>query len=193
MARYHRRYRRKRQNTLWQPERVNRTWSSFNSSSRTHGLLQVIHPEMQFPAEGGSGIQPFANQYTLERIRGDFLHTVDDASDAILYMNIAAWKVNRHLADEISAQSAQADKDKFMPDLFDTGDGEDYPLYINCICGASDASPTSNIHMIDNKSRRRFDPGDALVLSTTFQRAFGTTLSNIYVALNLRILWKLIT
>ena len=175
---------RQRENTVWQPTRIFKQETGINDSNVRNRLLLNLTPGVQQDSTSAT-IEEFDSQHVLERVRGDFLHVAEGANaGAILHVCMAAFVVPRQVGKNL------ADAD--MPNLFASGDGEDYPIFINCVCGDGPTEPSTNIHMLDGKSKRRLDPGSNLVFSASFQRVDGNVSVTLNLALNLRILWKLL-
>lgn len=185
MARHYRRrsYRRHRANTTWQPKDFYKSVQNIADNDWHNVYLGSLTPGIQ--SNDGSTVDPFDNQHVLERARGVFLHTgTGVSSDSVINLYVAAFKVPHIFASKIT--------DADMPDLRAAEDGEDYPLFVSCVCGTGRTEPTQNLDMIDSKAKRRFDPGDALCFSMTYKKYLGPSTTDLTVSLNLRILWKLL-
>ena len=189
MARNYRRRnysRRRRENTVWQP--YIQTWDQQNIPSKSfqHKLIDVVYPGIA--KTGRTEDDYFEDQHVLERIRGTCLHNVDSGggqTGQLVAVNMALFKVPAQLTESLS--------DADMPDLFKSGDGEDYPLFMSMICGVGADEPTSNLDVVDNKSKRKLDVGDAFALCLSYYNASTSTSLDLRIMLNLRFLWKLLT
>lgn len=183
MARRLRRYRRRPQNTVWQPWRYHAELTLPANTNVNNKFLGAIYPGV---VESDTSVDSFDDAHILERIRGAVLHNANGGvGDSVVLLNTGIFVVPKVLADKLT--------DTDMPNLFHSDDGEDYPLYQSHICGTQGGAPSSNIDQIDNKAKRRLSPGDILAVTISWQRVDGSGTVKIQLALNFRILWKLLT
>jgi len=182
MARYRRRshYRRKKIETAWQPAQwwLNNV-SVPNGTSTAPGELNVTKI-FQPGTEGSDGDHfAFETPVTLERMRGWAAHTPNQASYTAWFpVNVAMMVVPAAIARGISADE--------IPDLQANLDGDDFFYYGSMVCGAN---ATDNLHPIDNKAKRRFAVGDAVLAVLNAKNFVNSTLSLDFM-LNFRFLWK---
>lgn len=174
-------------NTVWQPAYISKDEMNIAAQTEKSIYLGTVLPGVYDPNANPAAIDPFDNQHTLQRLRGVCLHEVygNSGQDSLVHVNTAAFKVPVAVAGHITS-------DADMPNLFQSGDGEDYPYFMSHVCGTGRSSPTSNVDAIDNKAKRRFDPGDALVFSASYYNSSTETTLDLYIGLNLRFLWSLI-
>lgn len=170
---------RRQHNTVWQPQTYAEEIANLPSKTGQNRFLFTLTPGVST----GNIVDPFDDQHVLERIRGTFFHDVKGSTGygGAVLLNLAAFKVPAAVSKSIS----NAD----MPNLFESGAGEDFPLFYNCVCGTL---ITDNVSLIEGKSKRRFDPGDVLVFCISYYNSDTATTLDMSIGLNLRILWKLL-
>lgn len=174
--------RRERHNTTWQPWAAYQAYSDVDATPKSK-LFGLLEPSIETTKPDGSvDYDYFDNQHMLERIRGICVHQgPSSGNDELVFVNIAAAKVPRLIATKL------ADAD--MPNLFHSGDGEDFPFFMSCSCGQ--IGPDRNWNEVDVKSKRKFDPGDALIFSVTYYSPTAPVTRPLHISLNLRLLWRL--
>jgi len=187
MAHYKRSYRSKRKtNTIWQPWTHSET-VQIPAGSDAHSQINVAHAIVTPGRNSYGNDEAFDEQVRLERIRGMCLHDANGSSnDYTIYATMALVKVPAGLILPTESDS--------LPDLFANDDGEDYPFYVNALCGTGDRTPADNYHDVDNKAKRRVDPGDVFYMIGSYKRdkASQVTAINVDIAFSLRFLWALI-
>lgn len=171
-------------NTVWQPVYYRKILNDMPSRVQTPFYIGTLIPGVL--GDGSTNVDAFDNQHTLQRIRGQCVHQVEPATSAegIVPVNLAAFRVPAEIGFNV-----QSDAD--MPNLWESGAGENYPYFESVLCGYGDSQPSQNIHEIDNRSKRKMDPGDVLVLSGTYYNDGTATTLDLHLALNLRFLWGL--
>lgn len=184
MRRYRRRsHRRKPQNVVWQrvTDYASLVFNNKEAGEWTTGsFLTNITPGVGLH---DSRIEPFDDQMILERARGHIAHVTEatgsNTGNDILPFSIGFLKV----PVEFTVNSDN--------NIMDTSDGDDFFIFGNHVCG----EPISvNVDRVDNKAKRRFEPGDVIKVLWAVQTPVALTGSNqivIRVVYNLSFLWKL--
>ena len=172
-------------NTVWQPYRVHKVIDNLVSQTETTFFMGTVTPSV---VELDGSVDPFDNQHTLERIRGQAAHVVEGSnstSSDIVAVNLAAFRIPAEVADNVRTNAE-------MPNLWRSGAGENYPFFMSCLCGTNAVELTDNVENVDSKAKRRFDPGDILVISGSYFNNGTNTTLDLHLSLNLRFLWSLI-
>jgi len=177
------RSRRQKQNVTWQRMRVDENISTLIQASVT------VQKAAEFPPGVGTSTsyRAFDDQVVLQRIRGTWSWIADPAAtddDAIIQVVLFAFKVPAEVAQDIG--------DDDLPNPWDTNEGEDYFFYETGTRAGVSANPFYYPEkMIDNRSKRRFDVGDRLVLCWAAHASGATTsVSNVGMSCNLSLLWR---
>lgn len=132
-------------------------------------------------------IQRFDQDVILERFRGNFFHDASGEAQNPPEFPVPVLIGAQILPRELETHATDDD----MPNLFQSGDGDDYPIYMMCHCDASGGfQPLSDD--IDSKAKRKLPVGDFLRFSVSFfvNPSLGT---NVDLSLSLlgRTLWQL--
>jgi len=178
-------YRRKPQNVVWQ--RAADAFTIDVPPGTPEGWLTGFYSNNITPGIGlhDDHIDEFDDQHVLERVRGHVLHNAHGESiDLSLPISFAMLKVPIEFTVNSNANT------------MDTQKGDDYFLFQNGLCGLGDARPTTNVDLIDNKAKRRFDPGDVIKIlwSLFLPRAVAVNQDiKVEIGFNLSFLWKLRT
>lgn len=191
MARYHRRTRRRyRKPTTWQ----SMNWvEEITGNASTSGPVvlkstKLVYPGVQGSPRVGEGDRAFDQPLVLERMRGMMTHDLPTSSNTvpeIVPVNVAALRVPAEVALGVSGNE--------IPNLANNLEGDDYFFYHASLCG-DQVSTQASTEMVDNKAKRRFEVGDAILflLNLTYpQLASGSFQIKLAFGLNLRILWKI--
>jgi len=163
------------------------TWQSFArtgnysvpSNQNVRFFLGTTFPGID--KENGNNV-PFDAPHVLERIRGTVTHA-GQLANGVFTLDLAAMRLPKAAADLLDEQT---DATK-LPDPTMNSEGDDYLFYHSLICGTV---VDRNTHEVDNKAKRKFDVGDALVW---IMRANNSRSQNgaLQFGLNVRLLWKL--
>lgn len=177
-----RRYGRSRpaRNLVWQ------AWEHYTTvndiaTGVTHHVLDTLVPGI----DTDGTIDGFDHQVTMERIRGVCAHEASSNENAFLPFSMAIFAVPAEVGKDLASED--------MPNLFENGDGDDYPFMHNSLCDLSSSSFVPNIHTVDVKAKRRYDVGTRLIMSTSMNN-YSDNIPNapdLQIAWNLRVLWKL--
>jgi len=177
------RSRRQKQNVTWQRMRVDENISTLAQSTVT------VQKAAEFaPGVGASGgYRAFDDQVVLQRIRGTWSWIADPATtddDHVLQVVMFAFKVPAEVAQDIG--------DDDLPNPWDTNEGEDYFFYETGSRAGVSANPFYFPTLqIDNRSKRRFDVGDRVVLCWAAHASGGaSSVSNVGMSCNLSLLWR---
>ena len=151
----------------------------------TNANIKIAQLFPQVAASDDPTVRPLTTQVNLERIHGHCLHNLITSAggDDSVGLNLGMFKVPVEVGDGLDSTD--------MPDLFKSGDGEDFPLFMSMICGVRGGEPSENFNVIDNKSKRRLDPGDSLMITVSYQNG-STNAYKVRFHINMRLLWKLL-
>jgi len=172
MARYRSTYRsrrRRKQDTIWQPGRNGTGIETVTAGASKVGWLSHTYQPRIGDEDSGPTID---RDLTLQRTRGELGIT---ASAADAYVSIALV-----IAPHKFLQGAT---DSDAPDLSDTSEGNDFPVYMACVSGTQ-----SRYIPIDSKAKRKMEYGNAF--RWLYHLVNGATTTNrIALAINFRMLW----
>lgn len=173
--------RHRRQNTVWQPFKITHTKANI-PQGYSSSYIGTLYPGVLNRA---GTLDPFEDQHTLQRIRGQIFHQASSTNTTygeVMPVNVAMFKVP-------AAVGASGLTDADMPNLFQSGSGEDFPFYMACLCGDSVETRTE---VVDNRAKRRMDPGDSFVFSASYDSSGQGTQVDITISINFRLLWSLL-
>lgn len=185
---YRRRYRARRRPRAytWQNWRVSPTSSITLPNNKAYvNMISVLKPGVG----DLNSITPFDAPHLLQRIRGSCYHDITGTSGTpeAYAFNMAALRIPSEFASLMEAETSQDS----IVDITNNLDGDDYCLYHSSFCG-DDVSDV-NAHVIDSKSKRKFDVGDVLgLILNVYNHATSGTV-RLDFGINFRVLWELKT
>jgi len=167
--------RRRPQNTTWQAVHYVKQFANI-PAGRTNWLIDNLEPQ--------GGGNDFTDQVVFERMRGVVCHIMKGTGTTVS-PSVPITFAMFFLPAEVKNVG-----DADLPDLFESGEGDDYPVFHTSACNDRETLIPS-IHVLDFKARRVVDPGSRMVFCASTDNTTGNLALDVDLTLNARILWKL--